>query len=111
MFIFSKKAVEQGGALYEDYHRNCRPLLADGALVDTDDNDTKSYMEILWTTMTKDNSYREWMSHKRSNAYQAMQDKFMSEFLCAVISSSVFAVMLASWIAAGGYHDMCKRMI
>ena len=48
-------------------------------LVNADDGDAEAYMNVLWTMMEKDNSYHEWLSHKHSNVYQAMQDKFMSE--------------------------------
>jgi hypothetical protein len=36
-------------------------------------------MNLLWPMMVKENCYREWLSHKWSVKYQAVQDKFASE--------------------------------
>jgi hypothetical protein len=54
-------------------------MVADGTLVNADDSHAEAFMNVLWTMMEKDNSYHEWLSHKHSNVYQAMKDKFMSE--------------------------------
>jgi hypothetical protein len=43
------------------------------------DSEAETYMNLLWTMMVKENGYREWLSHKRSVKYQAVQDKFASE--------------------------------
>jgi hypothetical protein len=36
-------------------------------------------MNLLWTMMVKESCYQEWLSHKQSAKYQAVQDKFASE--------------------------------
>jgi hypothetical protein len=43
------------------------------------DSKAERYMNLLWTMMVKVYCYREWLSHKRSAKYQAVQDKFASE--------------------------------
>jgi hypothetical protein len=43
------------------------------------DSEAEMYMILLWTMMVKKNCYREWLSHKRSSKYQAVQGKFASE--------------------------------
>jgi hypothetical protein len=58
---------------------NCRAKIADGKLMNAMDSEAETYMNLLWTMMVKENCYQEWLSHKRSVKYQAVQDKFASE--------------------------------
>lgn len=71
--------------------KNCKSLIADGGLYNVGDEDAKSYMNFLWNKMTEEEWYKKWMQSKRSNSYQAMQDRFMSE---CCIQASCFAVCL-----------------
>jgi len=80
VFLWSKADLELGGILHKDYVKNCRARLADGKLVDCTDREAETYMNLLWQVMVKDNCYCEWLSHKRSSRYQAVQDKFMSKY-------------------------------
>jgi len=79
VFVWQKTALARGGKLHQDYLKNCRALVAEGKLVDMADSEAVTYMNLLWDTMTKDRCYVDWTKTKRSNTYQAMQDKFMSE--------------------------------
>jgi len=79
VFVWNKHALEQGEVVHKDFLKNCRPVVANGELVDATDNDAETYMNYLWAVLVKDNSYREWLCQKRSSRYQAMQDKFASE--------------------------------
>jgi len=58
---------------------NCKGLLADGQLVLVSDEVAKTYMNVLWKNMTQADLYNKWMSAKRSNTYQAIQNNFMSK--------------------------------
>jgi hypothetical protein len=79
VFVWNKTTIKKGEVLHQDYLKNCQMMVADGMLVNADDGDAEALMNVLWMMMEKDNSYHEWLSHKHSNAYQVMQDKFMSE--------------------------------
>jgi hypothetical protein len=80
VFLWSKASLEPGGVLHHDYLKNCRARLADGKLVDAAKGEAETYMNLLWGTMVKDNCHCEWLSHKQSSRYQAVQDKFTSEY-------------------------------
>jgi hypothetical protein len=83
IFVFDNKQLDEGGPLHKDYLKNCRSLLAKGTLTDLNDDAVVQYMNIVWARMTKEGQYKAWLSRKRSNAYQALQNSFQSElFLC-----------------------------
>jgi hypothetical protein len=69
-----------GGALHKDYLMNCRAKIAGIKVMNAMDNEAETYMNLLWTMMVKENCYREWLSHKRSAKYQAVQDKFACKY-------------------------------
>jgi hypothetical protein len=79
VFIWNKGALQPGGVLHKDYLMNCRAKIADGKLMNATDSEADTYTNLLWTMMVKENCYREWLSHKWSAKYQAVQDKFASE--------------------------------
>lgn len=79
VFIWDERALATNGALYRSYTANCRSLIADGQLVNASDEEANTYMELLWTMMMKDENYPKWLQQKRSNAHQAMADKFRSK--------------------------------
>jgi hypothetical protein len=66
----NKSALDQGSVFHRDYMSNCRSIIADGTLVNANDNEAKSYMNFLWAVMVKE---------KRSSRYQAIQDGFTSK--------------------------------
>jgi len=80
IFIWDRSVLDVGGKLHSDYMVKCRPLLADGQLTNISDDIRDMYMNLLWSIMTKDESYVAWMTKKRSNTYQGMHDGFMSEY-------------------------------
>jgi len=80
VFIFDKSMLDVGGRLYNDYMVNCRPLLADGKLMNVSDDVSNIYMNMLWNMMTSDECYVAWMGQKRSNTYQNMHDSFVSKY-------------------------------
>ena len=83
IFVFDNKQLDEGGPLHKDYLKNCQSLLANGTLKDLNDDTVVLYMNIVWARMTKEGQYKAWLSRKRSNAYQALQNSFQSElFLC-----------------------------
>lgn len=92
VFVWNKKALDIGGILHEDYIKNCRSKIANGTLVNASDRDAEAYMNVLWNIMVKENRYREWLSHKRSSRYQAVQDKFESECLLLCLQRVVILV-------------------
>ena len=76
IFIFDEKEMEETGMLYVDFVQNCGPKLMDGMLKDIPEQEQKSYQKFLWMKMKEKKMYHEWLAIKRSNAYQAQQDKF-----------------------------------
>jgi hypothetical protein len=68
IFVFDNKQLDEGGS-----------LLANGTLTDLNDDAVVQYMNIVWARMTKEGQYKAWLSRKRSNAYQALQNSFQSE--------------------------------
>ena len=79
VFVWEKSSLDRGGKLHQDYLKNCRALLAEGKLTEIGDEEAVTYMNLLWDAMTKDKCYVSWLTSKRSNTYQVMQDRFMSE--------------------------------
>jgi hypothetical protein len=79
IFVWDKVALQPNGVLHQDYMKNCKAQLADGKLIDAMDSDAETYMNLVWTIIVKENCYQTWLSNKRSNTYQAVQDLFMSK--------------------------------
>jgi hypothetical protein len=65
--------------LHKDYLENCWLLLANGKLVPLSKVEARPYMNIVWNLMVKDGCYNNWLSNKRSNSYQAVQNSFKSK--------------------------------
>jgi hypothetical protein len=79
VFIWNKGALQPGVVLHKGYLTNCRAKIAGSKLMNAMDSEAEMYMHLLWTIMVKENCYREWLSHKRSAKYQAVEDMFASE--------------------------------
>jgi hypothetical protein len=79
VFLWDRKALDTNGKLHKDYLENCQPLLANGKLVPLSKEEARPYMNLVWNLMVKDGCYNNWLSNKRSNSYQAVQNSFMSE--------------------------------
>jgi len=88
IFVWDKAALQPSGVLHQDYMKNCKARLADGKLIDATDSDAETYMNLVWTIIVKENCYQTWLSNKRSNTYQAVQDRFMSK-CCSIESCSL----------------------
>jgi hypothetical protein len=80
IFVWNKGALQPGGVLHKDYLMNCRAKIACGKLVNATDSGAETYMNLLWNMMLKENCYQEWLHHKCLAKYQAVQDKFASEY-------------------------------
>jgi hypothetical protein len=80
VFLWSQKSLDREGMLHKAFLKDCRHLLSGGKLMSASDEDAETYMNILWMRMTKDGCYKVWLGQRRSNTYQAMQDKFESKF-------------------------------
>jgi len=80
IFIWDDEQLKEGAVLHTDFIDKCKPLLANGELMDAAQAETDAYLKYLWTTMLKDKCYQDWLGLKHSNAYQAVQDKFLSKF-------------------------------
>lgn len=80
IFMFDDEQMKEGSWMYKDYMTNCRDLVGLGTEDNVDEEDHESYMNHLWTIMERDKSYKQWLATKRSNTYQAVQDKFMRKY-------------------------------
>jgi len=76
IFMFTDDQMDEGSFFHKDYMTNCRDLVGGRGMSDEDDDAEDPYMTHLWTIMAKEKSYKKWLSSKRSNTYQAVQDKF-----------------------------------
>lgn len=72
-------AFAEGKPLHKDFMKNCESRITKDAPQNSTETDIKTYMNILWNFLGKEKSYPRWFAMKRSNAYQAMMDKFMSK--------------------------------
>jgi len=79
VFLWDDSVLDEGTILHKDFLNNCKPKVANGQLMTEPNAEADAYLKFLWTRMQKDNLYRHWMGLKRSNAYQAVMEKFMSE--------------------------------
>jgi len=86
IFMFNDDQMDKGSFLYRDYMANCQSLVGrkgeiygkDGD-VGANDEISELYMTYLWTVIARDRLYKKWLSSKRSNIYQAVQDKFQGK--------------------------------
>ena len=98
VFLFDNNALNEGGVLHKDFLKNCPSFIANGALADPTQNDgvVRQYLNILWLKMSKEGRCKGWLSGKRSNAHQAMQNAFQSElFVQRIVDGSTIHVRLA----------------
>jgi len=75
--IYSKDGLDMGKYLYNDYMKNCKSLVTDLGAREELTPKWSGYMKYLWSQMVVKKSYRNWLCLKRSNAYQAVQDRFV----------------------------------
>jgi hypothetical protein len=55
IFLQDKVQLDKNGVLYNDYIRNCRGKIADGTLLNVSDEHTKTFLDLVWSEMTKQN--------------------------------------------------------
>lgn len=79
IFIYNPKQLEEGERLHQDFVNNCKGVVANGLLTDVPALEQQLYLKFLWMKMLQEKCYKEWVAVKRSNAYQAVQDKFHSK--------------------------------
>jgi len=96
VFVWNDGALNTGGVLHGDFLRNCRPLLADGTLVDLMDNEANTYMNGIWEKLVADNSYTTWLRQVRSSRYQAVENMFKSKYIRGDWYSKLQAILHAS---------------
>jgi hypothetical protein len=80
VLVWNKGTLQPGGILHKDNLMNCRAKIAGSKLMNATDSEAETYMNLLWNMIVKGNCYQEWLSHKCSAKYQAVQDKFASEY-------------------------------
>ena len=80
VFVWTKQSLEEDGHLHKDFIKNCRSKIENGLLLRAEDTVAKAYLNYLWQVLVGDKCYNVWLSQKRSNVYQAMQDKFLSKY-------------------------------
>jgi len=76
IFIYNAKQLAEGEILDCDFQTNCIEVLSNGMLRRIPLNEAKLHLKFLWMKMMQKKCYQEWIAVKRSNAYQAVQDKF-----------------------------------
>ena len=72
----AKKQLVVNGVLYKDYVKNCKQTITGIPVKETLSPQWNNYMVHIWKEMDRTKKYKEWLGTKRSNAYQAVQDKF-----------------------------------
>jgi len=81
IFIFKEDALREGEKLYNDFIKKCTSTVADGCFsLAGEPHRALPYMRFLWSRLLQEKCYKEWVSVKRSNAYQAVQDKFLCKY-------------------------------
>jgi len=74
--VYNNNEFEIGSFLYRDFLKKCKPLVTDLGPEEEYNAKWSGYMKYLWSQLGIHKSYRAWLSVKRSNAYQAVQDRF-----------------------------------
>lgn len=85
--IFNDNQFEEGSWMHKDYMKNCRIMLTGRRIGERLTENEKSYMKFLWTKMKSEKCYKKWLASKRSNAYQAVQDRFNRECHLALLET------------------------
>jgi hypothetical protein len=79
IFLYSDDDLKSGSRLYQDYIKEMKPLLAHKCLPGKPEVEATAYLNFVWEKLVNKKCYREWLSLKRSNCYQSVQDKFISK--------------------------------
>jgi len=80
IFMFNDTDMDEDGYFHKDYMKNCKSIVGGRGMINDNDGEDL-YMTHLWTLMAKDKLYKKWLATKRSNTYQAMQDKFFRKLI------------------------------
>ena len=80
--IWDDVQLKKGGILHGDFMKHCKSLVYNGQLEHAIERDGTVYMDFIWERMVNKKCYRDWFNKKHSNAYQAMQDRFLSKSVC-----------------------------
>jgi len=76
--IYDPRAlVVKSGYLYKDFEKRCKTMVTGLGENESLTDETKGYMRCLWSQMLVKKCYRISLCLKRSNAYQAVQDRFI----------------------------------
>ena len=74
--VFNDDQFKVNSFLYKDFMTRVKTTLTGKGHDDPLDSNGKAYMKYIWMRLGIKKSYKEWLAMKRSNAYQAVQDRF-----------------------------------
>lgn len=89
--VFSDEQFMADSYLHKDFMARARKVLPGAVIGDPITSDGTAYMKFLWTRLVSKKSYKDWLSMKRSNAYQAVQDRFFRKYI--MCGKYVFVLM------------------
>ena len=79
--VFDDNQLEVDSYLYKDFMKRCKSIVTGVGGAGEGGGTMQAYMKYLWLQLGKNRSYSKWLSTKRSNCYQSVQDKFFSKYL------------------------------
>ena len=77
--MFEDDQLKVNSYLYNDFMMKGKTVVTGMEMEESMDGNLKAYMKFLWVRLGSKKSYKEWLAMKRSNAYQAVQDRFFRE--------------------------------
>lgn len=78
--VYDDEKLLEGAFFHQDFMKNVKPIITGGASVDALNSEWLAYMKYLWTRLSHKKMYKEWLAMKRSNCYQAVQDRFFRKY-------------------------------
>ena len=78
IFMFDEGQMKKGSYLHRYFMSNCKAIVSSEDIGSNDDI-IQTYLAFLWMMIARDRLYNKWLSTKRSNVSQAVQDKFQGE--------------------------------
>jgi len=74
--VYNDDALKEGAFFHVDFMNNFATQVTGMARHEPLDGNWRAYIRYLWQQMRLKKSYKTWLAMKRSNSYQAVQDRF-----------------------------------
>ena len=110
--VFEENQLKVDSYLYRDFMKRGKTAITGLGINDDLPNNLMTYMKYLWSKVASKKFYKYWLATRRSNAYQAVQDRFFrksSDMHCLHSRRLIIYLIIIITTASSYLAGLCKE--